>query len=88
MNFRYSSFDYVKEELYNCINCNLDHVPSASGFLHSTSWDDKIHRNSRRNALCLVDGKRGEREPRDVGGREVSASADTSMHTGEQRRMR
>ncbi|KYQ52574.1 hypothetical protein ALC60_08290 [Trachymyrmex zeteki] len=54
-----------------------------AGFLHSTSWDDKIRRNSRRNALCLVIENRGEKGT--VGcwieGREASASADTSMHT-------
>jgi len=59
-------------------------------FLHSTSRDDKIRRNSRRNALCLVIENRGEKGTVGcrVEGREASASADTSMHTGEQRRMR
>ncbi|KYM94233.1 hypothetical protein ALC62_15141 [Cyphomyrmex costatus] len=30
-----------------------------AGFLHSASRDDKIRRNSRRNALCLVIENRG-----------------------------
>lgn len=96
INVEHSSFSITLSRSTYYINVlivrvTLNHaVPSGNEFLHSTGQDNKIRRNSRRNALCLVvRNHRRKGDERAVGrGRVANALANTSMHTGEQRRMR